>query len=91
MIRLEIDTAFACRPRKGERRAKDGSGRLVKCDIFYGDNLDEMLAEARKSRANSDRFCRPGYAEVIGIRAYDDAAFRINPLKATPFYSATSL
>lgn len=84
MYRLEVDIAYNCRPNKGERRAKDGTGRLVKCSIHFG-TKEECLADARASRRASERNV-PGYAEVIEVRGYDRAAFDADPLKAVPEY-----
>lgn len=90
MIRFEVDTAFNCRPKKGERRAKDGTGRLVKCSILFGDSIDECIAEAVASAKAGARLA-PGYSEIIAVRAYDDAAFRADPLNCKPIYTAASL
>jgi hypothetical protein len=89
-IRLEVDIAFNCRPKKGERRAKDGTGRLVKCSIYFGASIAECLGEARSARKAADKHA-PGYSEVIAVRAYDREAFSADPLKAVPTYQGAAL
>lgn len=89
-IRLEVDVVFNCRPKKGERRAKDGTGRLLKCQISHGDDLTGLLLDAALNRAASEEMA-PGYSEVVAIRAYDNAEFHRDPLKAVPFHAATKL
>ena len=90
MIRLEVDVAFNCRPKKGERRANDGSGRLVKCSISFGNSIDECLSEARAAAKAAAKIA-PGYSDVLAVRAYDNDAFRADPLGCEPIYSAASL
>ena len=72
-FRLEIDIAFNVRPKKGERRAKDGTGRMVKASIYLGTEA-ECFADARAARVAAEKDC-PGYSEVIAVRGYDRATF----------------
>lgn len=88
--RLEIDIAYNCRPKKGERRAKDGTGRMVKCQIIFGDDLADCLKEARVGRKSAEKIA-PGYTEVIEVRGYDKAKYEIDPLKAVPEYRAPTV
>lgn len=74
MIRVEVDTAFNCRPKKGESRAKDGTGRLVKTSIITAGTIEEALADLAEVKKRSAEIA-PGYAEIIGVRAYDREAF----------------
>lgn len=74
MIRLEIDTIYNCRAKKGERRAPDRSGRLLKTTIIYEDGLDAALNAARQMKETGERIA-PGYSEVMEIRAYDRDQF----------------
>lgn len=90
MIRLEVDTAFNCRPKKGERRAKDGTGRLVKSTLYFGRTLEECLADARTT-ADAGEAINPGYAEVIEVRAFDKDTFDADPLAAEPMYKAAGI
>lgn len=89
-IRLEIDTAFAVRPKKGERRATDGSGRMMKTSIVFADTLEAALAEARATAAAGAAMA-PGYAEVLAVRAFDAATFSADPLAAVPTFTAATL
>lgn len=90
MIRLEVDVAFNCRPKKGERRAKDGSGRLVKCTIYFGATLDACLKEARNAAKAGEKIA-PGYSKVIEVRAFDNAAFSADPLNCKPIHKSAAL
>lgn len=87
-IRLIVDIAYNCRPKRGERRAKDGTGRLVQSVQHFGATLAQCAADARESRAASERVA-PGYSEVIGWSAYDDAAFRADPFKCKPLFAGS--
>lgn len=88
--RLEVDFAFNCRPKKGERRSKDGTGRLVKCSIYFGADLRDCMAQAADNR-NAGQKIAPGYSEVIDVRGYDNAAYKADPLKAVPNFRAADL
>jgi hypothetical protein len=83
--RLEIDVAFNVRARKGERRER-GTGRLIKCLIYRG-TRDECFADAR----STDAAMTGGHSEVIAVRGYDEAAYKIDPLKAIPEFVAATL
>lgn len=74
MIRIEIDTAFNCRPRKGERRAPDGSGRLLKTSICRAECTKAAIAEVAAGKKAGAEIA-PGYSEILAVRLYDDAAF----------------
>ena len=88
--RLEVDVAYNCRPKKGERRAKDGSGRLVKCSIFFGADLRDCMAQAVENRTAGETMA-PGYSAVIDVRGYDNATFKVDPLKAVPNFKSPAL
>lgn len=77
MIRFEVDTIFAVRPHKGERRHK---GRLLKTSIHYADTLEAARADVREPLE--------GYSQHIAFRAYDADAFAADPLNAKPFWTA---
>lgn len=89
-IRLEVDIAYNCRPNKGERKAKDGTGRLVKCSIYFGDSLAECLGEATRAQI-AGNVMAPGYSEIIAVRGYDNAAYKADPLKAIPTFKSAEL
>jgi hypothetical protein len=80
MIRFEIDTIFAVRPRKGERRH---NGRLLKTSVCGAVDLAEARAEyaAAVSRGND-------YSAPIAFRAYDWDAFMADPLNTKPIEAA---
>ncbi len=82
-IRMEVDIAFNCRPKRGERRAKDGSGRLVKASLYFGEE-GACIADARKAREAGARIA-PGYSETVETRFYDAVAFKADPLRAKPY------
>jgi len=83
--RLEVDVAYNVRARKGERRER-GTGRLIKCLIYRGTRA-ECFADARALSAVTDT----GHSEVIAVRGYDEAAYKIDPLKAVPEFTSASL
>lgn len=90
MIRIEVDTAYNCRPKKGERRAPDRSGRMMKCQIIIASALAEGLRDARATKKAGEKIA-PGYSEVIAVRAYDNAAFNADPFGTAPIHTATAL
>jgi len=87
--RLEVDYVYNVRAKKGERRER-GTGRLIKALIYFGSDLRECMAEAVATRAAADKIA-PGYSEVVGVRGYDNAAFKADPLKAEPNFRSIDL
>ena len=87
--RLEVDYAFNCRPKKGERRER-GTGRLVKCSIFFGTDLRDCMFQAVENRTAGEKIA-PGYSEVIDVRGYNNAAYKADPLKAVPNFKSAEL
>jgi len=85
--RLEVDYRFNVRAKKGERRER-GTGALIKALIYFGDDLKECMAEANATRAAMGK---DGYAIVIDVRGYDNAAFKADPLKAVPNFKSAEL
>ncbi|MEZ0212456.1 MAG: hypothetical protein ACAH27_05830 [Xanthobacteraceae bacterium] len=68
--RIEVDVAFNVRPSKGERRAKDGTGRLVKAMIYHGTHaecMEDILAYTAGMSGGS--------SEILEIREYDFDAY----------------
>jgi len=88
--RLEVDTAFNVRAKKGERKER-GTGRLIKCQIWFGDDLQDCLKQASDNRAACEKIATPGYSEVLTVRGYDNETFKRDPLKAIPVYQAATL
>lgn len=80
MIRYEIDTIFAVRPRRGERRL---NGRLLKTSVLGAVDLSEARSEyeAAVSRATD-------YSAPIAFRAYDWDAFMADPINTKPIFTA---
>jgi hypothetical protein len=83
MIRFEFDTVFNVRAHKGERRAADGSGRLLKTTVFLTDELEAGFRDIR------DIVDPTGHAEIVDVRAFDNDRFKADPLGAVPFYRGT--
>jgi hypothetical protein len=85
--RLEVDYVYNVRAKRGERRER-GTGRLIKALIYFGDDLRDChtQAEATRNAMGSD-----GYATVVGVRGYDNAAFKADPLKAVPNFKSAEL
>lgn len=76
MLRIEIETVFAVRPNKGERRHH---GMLLKCSVSKAADLAEAL---RILAAHRDG-CEAGYSRVIAARIADDELWKAQ-LKAAP-------
>lgn len=87
--RLEVDAAFNVRARKGERRER-GTGRLVKCSIWLGADLADCMAQAVANRVACDKIA-PDHSEVIDVRGYDVASYKVDPLKAVPNFKSAEL
>lgn len=85
--RLEVDYRFNVRAKKGERRER-GTGALIKALIYFGDDLKECMTEANATRAAMGA---DGYATVTDVRGYDNAAYKVNPLKAVPNFQSAEL
>lgn len=85
--RLEVDYRYNVRAKKGERRER-GTGAMIKALIYFGDDLAECTAEANVTR---DAMGSDGHAVVIAVRGYDNAAYKVNPLKAVPNFVSAEL
>jgi len=85
--RLEVDYVYNVRAKKGERRER-GTGRLIKALIYFGDDLRDCMAQAviTRNAMGSD-----GYSTVIDARGYDNAAYKVDPLKAVPNFKSAEL
>jgi hypothetical protein len=88
MYRIHVDQVYNCRPKKGERKSKDG--RLVKCLQFIGDTIEEAKAEARSCFAASEKIA-PGYAAILEVRVYTNADWIRNCLTAVPIKVSTTI
>lgn len=87
---LWVDVAYNVRPKKGERRAPDGSGRLVKSLRFIGDTVAEVVGEAAEN-SKAVGHGENGYSEVIGARLYREVEWSADALTAQPVSSGKSL
>jgi hypothetical protein len=87
--RLEVDRAYNVRPKKGERREL-GTGRLVKAQLWMGNDLSDCMAQAVENDAACEKVA-PGASEVIAVRGYDNETYKIDPLKAVPNFISTQL
>jgi hypothetical protein len=85
--RMEVDYRFNVRAKKGDRRER-GTGALIKALIYFGDDLRDVMAQAVATR---NAMGTDGHAVVIDVRGYDNAAYKVNPLKAVPNFRAADL
>jgi len=85
--RLEVDYVYNVRAKKGERRER-GTGRLIKALIYFGDDLRDCMAQAV---VTCNAMGSDGYSTVVGMRGYDHAAYKANPLMAIPNFRSVEL
>lgn len=87
--RLEVDYVYNVRAKKGERRER-GTGRLVKALIYFGNDLRDCMIQALATHSAGQALA-PGYSEIIGVRGYDNATYKADPLKAVPNFRSSEL